>query len=89
MTVRVYDTRMFGKAIHLLGGVMGAIRSIRFSPDGAYFAMAEAADFVHIHDVNQGFRRAQVIDTFGEIAGISFTPDSEQFFIANADDAYG
>ena len=38
---------------------MGAVRSLRFSPDGRFLAMAEPADFVHIFDVNSGFREVR------------------------------
>ena len=67
---------------------MGAIRSLRFSPDGSYLAAAEPADFVHVYDVGSGFGTAQEIDLFGEVAGISFSPDSQSFFVAISDTLY-
>ena len=39
--------------------------------------MVEPADFVHLFDVNSNFKEAQEIDLFGEIAGVSFSPDSD------------
>ncbi|RUS19704.1 hypothetical protein BC937DRAFT_87074 [Endogone sp. FLAS-F59071] len=48
----------------------------------------EPVDFIHIFDAKT-FDRSQVIDIFGEIAGVSFTPDAESLYIANADEAYG
>lgn len=36
---------------------MGAVRSLRFSSDGRFLAMAEPADFVHVFDVDEGFQR--------------------------------
>lgn len=39
---------------------MGAIRSLRFSPDGRFLAMAEPADFVHIYDVQAGFSQVRL-----------------------------
>lgn len=36
---------------------MGAVRSLRFSSDGRFLAMAEPADFVHVFDVKSGFHR--------------------------------
>jgi hypothetical protein len=30
-----------------------------------------------------------VIDLFGEIAGVTFTPDTDGLYIANADENYG
>lgn len=68
---------------------MGAIRAIRFSSDGRFMAMAEPADFVHIYDIGSDYSKAQEIDLFGEIAGISFSPDTEALFIGIADRTYG
>lgn len=51
--------------------------------------MAEPADFVHIYDARADYSKAQEIDLFGEIAGISFSPDTEAFFVAIADRTYG
>lgn len=68
---------------------MGAIRGIKFSTDGCFMAMAEPADFVHIFDVASGYCEAQEIDLFGEIAGISFSPDTEALFVGIADRTYG
>ncbi|KAL1925773.1 uncharacterized protein VTP21DRAFT_656 [Calcarisporiella thermophila] len=87
-TSRLYDVRFLSKPLCVLGAQMGAIRSLRFSDDGKFFAMAEPADFVHVFDVTN-FDRSQLIDFFGEIAGFSFTPDAEGLYIANADNAYG
>ncbi|RUS35608.1 putative nucleotide binding protein [Jimgerdemannia flammicorona] len=88
MTTRLYDTRNLSKAFCVLGAKLGAIRSLHFSADGRYLAMAEPADFVHIFDTNT-FDRSQVIDLFGDIAGVNFTPDAQSLYIANADEAYG
>lgn len=68
---------------------MGAIRAISFSSDGQFMATAEAADFVHIYDAKSGYSAEQEIDLFGEIAGISFSPDTEALFIGIADRTYG
>ena len=68
---------------------MGAIRAIRFTSDGRFMAMAEPADFVHIFDTQCNYAKAQEIDLFGEIAGISFSPDAEALFIGVADRTYG
>lgn len=46
------------------------MRSLHFSPDGSYLAVAEPADFVHVYDVNAGLVTQQEIDMFGEIAGM-------------------
>lgn len=43
---------------------------------------------MHIFDAKT-FDRSQVIDLFGEIGGVSFTPDTEGLYIAISDDNYG
>lgn len=88
-TCQVWDVRQLRSSVMALKGRIGAIRSIRFSADGRFMAMAEPADFVHIFDAQRDFSRSQEIDLFGEIAGISFSPDSEAFFVGVADMTYG
>lgn len=68
---------------------MGAIRTIKFSSDGRFMAMSEPADFVHIFDTKSDYCRSQEVDLFGEIAGISFSPDTEALFVGVADRTYG
>ena len=68
---------------------MGAIRAIRFTSDGRFLAMAEPADFVHVFDTKSEYAEGQEIDLFGEIAGVSFSPDTEALFIGVADRTYG
>ena len=68
---------------------MGAIRAIRFSSDGRYLAIAEPADFVHIFDSQTDYGSGQEIDVFGEIGGISFSPDAEALFVGISDRTYG
>lgn len=86
---RLWDIRNLGSSFAVLKGQIGAIRSLRFTSDGRFLAMAEPADFVHLFDVKQDFKHSQEIDIFGEIAGISFSPDTETLFIGVADRTYG
>lgn len=51
--------------------------------------MAEPADFVHVFDTKSDYSLSQEIDLFGEIAGISFSPDTEALFVGVADRTYG
>lgn len=88
-TCRLWDVRKLSSSLAVLKGRMGAIRSIRFSSDGRFMAMAEPADFVHLYDTRQNYTKSQEIDLFGEIAGISFSPDTEAFFVGVADRTYG
>ncbi|RZR74474.1 hypothetical protein BHM03_00037315 [Ensete ventricosum] len=77
---KVWDVRNLSKSVAVLRGNLGAIRSIRFTSDGQFMAMAEPADFVHIFDVGSGYNKQQELDFFGEISGISFSPDTEALF---------
>ncbi|GLT26439.1 hypothetical protein SLA2020_015030 [Shorea laevis] len=88
-TCRVWDVRNLSKSVAVLRGNLGAIRSIRFTSDGQYMAIAEPADFVHIYDVKSEYGKEQEIDFFGEISGISFSPDTESLFIGVWDRTYG
>lgn len=88
-TCRLWDVRKLSESLTVLKGRMGSIRGIKFSTDGRFMAMAEPADFVHVFDVGADYRKAQEIDLFGEIAGISFSPDTEALFVAIADRTYG
>ncbi|XP_062195378.1 uncharacterized WD repeat-containing protein C2A9.03-like [Phragmites australis] len=87
-TCRVWDIRNLSKSVAVLGGNIGAIRSIRYTSDGRFMAMAEPADFIHIFDVASGYSRKQELDFFGEIAGISFSPDTEALFVGVHDRTY-
>ncbi|CAM8891398.1 unnamed protein product [Rhodiola kirilowii] len=88
-TCRVWDIRNLSKSVHVLKGNIGAIRSIRYTSDGRYLSMAEPADFVHVFDVKTGYNKEQEIDFFGEISGMSFSPDTESLFIGIWDRTYG
>ncbi|XP_009373166.2 uncharacterized WD repeat-containing protein C2A9.03 isoform X1 [Pyrus x bretschneideri] len=88
-TCRLWDIRNLSQSVAVLKGRMGAIRAIKFTSDGRFMAMAEPADFVHILDTQCGYVKEQEIDLFGEIAGISFSPDTEALFVGIADRTYG
>ncbi|CAH1450962.1 unnamed protein product [Lactuca virosa] len=88
-TCRVWDVRHLSESIATLKANLGAIRSIRYSSDGQFMAMAEPADFVHVFDVKNGYQKQQEIDFFGEISGACFSPDTESLFIGVWDRTYG
>ncbi|GER55678.1 transducin/WD40 repeat-like superfamily protein [Striga asiatica] len=88
-TCRLWDVRKLSESLAVLKGRMGAIRNIKFTSDGQFMAMAEPADFVHVFDVSSDYRSSQEIDLFGEIAGISFSPDKEALFVGISDRTYG
>ena len=88
-TCRLWDIRNLSESLAVLGGRLGSIRCIKFSSDGRFLATAEPVDFVHIYDSFANYGRSHEIDFFGEIAGLSFSPDTEAFYIGVADQTYG
>ncbi|MCL7047780.1 hypothetical protein MKW94_008482 [Papaver nudicaule] len=87
-TCRVWDIRNLSSPVAVLKGNMGAITTIRFSSDGQFMAVAEPADFVHIYSTKGDYSKRQEIDFFGEISGISLSPDDGSLFIGVWDRTY-
>lgn len=88
-TCRVWDIRNSTKSVACLGSLLGAVRCAKFSPDGRYLAVSEPADFVHVYDVTGGLREVQLLDFFGNIGGIAFSPDGSRLTVALADTMFG
>jgi WD40 repeat protein len=88
-TCRVWDVRNTARSVACLGSLLGAVRCAKFSPDGRYLALSEPADFVHIYDVKGGLREVQLLDFFGNIGGIAFSPDGSRLSVALADTMFG
>lgn len=74
--------------VAVLKGNMGAVRSVRFSSDGQFLVVAEPADFVHVYSAHVDYKKRQEIDFFGEISGVSLSPDDESLFIGVWDRTY-
>ncbi|KAA3480280.1 putative WD repeat-containing protein C2A9.03-like [Gossypium australe] len=87
-TCRVWDVRNLSRAVATLKGNLGAIRSIRFSSDGQFMVAAEPADFVHVYSTRADYEKRQEIDFFGEISGVSLSPDDESLYIGIWDRTY-
>ncbi|CAM8914895.1 unnamed protein product [Rhodiola kirilowii] len=87
-TTRVWDIRNLSSSVATLKGNIGAIRSLRFSTDGQFMVAAEAADFVHIYNTEANYEQEQEIDFFGEISGVSVSPDDESIYIGIWDRTY-
>ncbi|KAK6930640.1 WD40 repeat [Dillenia turbinata] len=87
-TCRVWDIRNLSSPIAILKGNMGAVRSIRYSSDGQFMVVAEPADFVHVYSTKAGYEKRQEIDFFGEISGVSLSPDDESLYIGIWDRTY-
>ena len=88
-TCRVWDIRNPGTSLACLGSLLGAVRSANFSQDGRYLAFSEPADFVHVYDVKSGLRECQLLDFFGNISGLAFSPDSSKLSVSLADTMFG
>ncbi|KAF3456134.1 hypothetical protein FNV43_RR00782 [Rhamnella rubrinervis] len=71
-----------------LKGNLGAARSIRFSADGQFMVVAEPADFVHMYSTKVDYKKRQEVDFFGEISGVSLSPDDESLYIGVWDRTY-
>jgi len=87
-TCRVWDLRYPGTSVRCLGSILGAVRCAKFSNDGKWLAFSEPADFIHVYKTDT-FETCQVIDFFGNVSGISFTPDSSQLSISLVDTMFG
>uniref|UniRef100_A0A803Q5U3 Uncharacterized protein n=1 Tax=Cannabis sativa TaxID=3483 RepID=A0A803Q5U3_CANSA len=87
-TCRVWDIRNLSSSVAVLKGNLGAARSIRFSADGQFMVVAEPADFVHVYSTSADYKKRQEIDFFGEISGVSLSPDDESLYIGIWDRTY-
>jgi WD40 repeat protein len=87
-TVRIYDARSLRQPLKVFPMKMAGCRTLRFSPLGnggrRVLAMAEPADLVHFVDATN-WSDAQTLSFWGEVGGIAFSPDGEEFYIANCD----
>ncbi|KAJ0771736.1 putative transcription factor WD40-like family [Helianthus annuus] len=80
-TCRLWDIRNLATPVSVLKGNMAAVRSVRFSSDEQFLVVAEAADFVHVYNTKLNYEKRQEIDLFGEMAGVSLSPDDETLYI--------
>ncbi|PWA70849.1 WD40/YVTN repeat-like-containing domain-containing protein [Artemisia annua] len=87
-TCRVWDLRNLSEPVSILKGNMGAVRSVRFSSNGQFLVVAEPADFVHVYETNKNYEKRQEIDFFGEISGVSLSPDDETLYVGVWDRTY-
>lgn len=88
LTTRIYDLRMVSRSLCVLHAQIGAVRSLRFAPDGKTLAVAEPADYVTLYNVVNDYATCQSLDVFGEISGIGYSPDSKRFYAAVSDVHY-
>lgn len=88
-TGRIWDIRNTKQSTNIISANMSPIRSCMYSHDGTQLVLCEAADYIHIYQHNQQYTVKQTIDLFGEISGISYSPDDESIFIGVTDRIYG
>lgn len=93
-TAKIWDIRMTDAPVHTVAGQrtfkphgtllgdLGAVRSIRYSPDGHTLAVGEASDYVNLYDVDSAYARAQQIEVYAEISGMAFTPEGSSFMVS-------
>ncbi|KAJ0502714.1 putative transcription factor WD40-like family [Helianthus annuus] len=87
-TCRLWDIRNLATPVSVLKGNMAAMRSVRFSSDGQFLVAAEAVDFVHVYNAKLNYEKRQEIDFFGEVSGVSLSPDDETLYIGVWDPSY-
>ncbi|OCK77689.1 WD40 repeat-like protein [Lepidopterella palustris CBS 459.81] len=87
----IWDARRWDHPLITIESEMACPRSLCFSPVGGgkrvLFA-AEAQDFVNVIDAVT-FDKRQVLDFYGEIGGMTVTPDGSSLFVANCDSKFG
>lgn len=90
-TCRLYDSRNLSTPLHVVGAQLGAVRSLKFNDSCCYLAMAEPVDYVHILDMKSSDERGQLIEFWGEVAGIGFAGNhmDESLWIGNSDRLVG
>lgn len=90
-TIVVWDARYWERPLTVMTSELSIPRSLRFSPIGSgprVLVSAEADDYVSVINA-QTFESKQVFDFFGPIGGVTFTPDGQSLFIANAERRFG
>ncbi|EEB05536.1 WD40/YVTN repeat-like protein [Schizosaccharomyces japonicus yFS275] len=87
-STRIWDARKLGNPVQVLSSKMSAVHNLQFSGDGRILAAAEKADFVQLFKTRD-YSTAQTLDFFGEISGISFSPDDDAFYIGIDDPVVG
>ncbi|PNP43764.1 hypothetical protein TGAMA5MH_04045 [Trichoderma gamsii] len=92
-TIKIWDARRWQNSsgitspIYTINTEMAGVRNLRFSPTGSgkpILAAAEEADYIHLIDAGT-FRSKQTIDIFGEIGGVAFTNEGQNFNVLCCD----
>lgn len=89
--VLVWDARNWSLPLADIACESTYATSLQFSPVGGgkrVLLAAEAADVVNIIDADT-YDRKQVVNFFGDVAGITMSSDGSAFYIANSDRHFG
>jgi WD40 repeat protein len=90
-TIVVWDARYWAQPLAVMSSELAVPRSLHFSPVGSgprVLVAAEADDYISIINA-QTFESKQVMDFFGPVGGVSFTPDGQSLFVANTERRFG
>jgi len=74
-TCRIWDLRKPKKQIDILQTRLGSVSTVKYSKTGSYLAISENIDYVNIYNADNDYQDMQVIDFFGENAGLCFDGD--------------
>ena len=89
--VQIFDARKLTGAIARIPSEQSCVRTMQFSPLGGgkpVLVTAEQGDFVHVIDAVD-WSGKQTIEFFGDVAGVSITPDGRSLWVANHDPGFG
>jgi WD40 repeat protein len=90
-TIVIWDARYWAQPLTVMSSELAVPRSLHFSPVGSgprVLVAAEADDYINIINA-QTFESKQVLDFFGPVGGVTFTPDGQSLFIANTERRFG
>lgn len=89
-TCRIYDARNTSKSLHVISTrLLAAIRCMTFDSSGRFLAFSEPIDYVTILDTRTDFQEGQIVEMWGDIAGLGFSSgvndDGQYLTIGNCD----
>jgi hypothetical protein len=89
--VIIWDARRWDTPLAVMPTELDCVRVLRFSPLAGglpVLVAAEAADYVHVLDA-VSFGERQVLEFFGNVAGVTFDGTGEELVVANGDARFG
>jgi WD40 repeat protein len=89
--VFVWDARRWDVPLAIMPTELDCVRVLRFSPLAGGWPVlvaAEAADYVHVLDAIS-FGERQVLEFFGNVAGVTFDDAGGELVVANGDARFG